>query len=75
MEILQVDQTKKAEEVTFARADGAVWVRDVTIQQYPASSPMFKWLNKYFLTEEDEETAIGIPTDQDTPVDQDPSTA
>ena len=39
---------------------------DITLQQFLASAPMFKWLDKYFLAEEDQ------PMDE-APIEQEPA--
>ena len=67
VEGLEIELAKIAEEladeVPAAKANGAIWMRDYTIQQLSASSPMLKWLEKYLPTEEEEEPTAGTPTD------------
>ena len=57
-ELLKVKLKTKAkelsEEVANAKADYALWVHDLTIQQFAASSLMFKWLEKYIPADEEE---------------------
>ena len=71
MEGLETKLAKKteelADEVVVAKADGAIWVSDYTIQQFLASSPMLNSLEKYLPAEEEEEVVIGIPADQGPP--------
>ena len=59
-----------AEKIASVKADGALWVRESTIGLYLASSPMFKWLDKYFPVEEDEGTIEGTTVNLDRPADQ-----
>ena len=66
VDTLKADLIKKveelAEEVAIAKADKAVWVRDYTIHQFLAPSPIFKWLEKYIPIDEEEEAAEGVTT-------------
>ena len=52
------------DEMSSSWANGTLWVWDITLQQFLALAPMFKWLDKYFPTKEDEPMEKA-PTEQD----------